>query len=58
MYSDGNSFEQILDRTLSNELLSDVDKREGSIVYDTLAPVCMELADAYAKMDILESVKK
>ena len=55
MYSDGNSFEQILDRTLSNELLSDVDKREGSIVYDTLAPVCMELADAYAKMDILES---
>ena len=55
MYSDGNSFEQILDRTLSNELLSDVDKREGSIVYDTLAPVCMELADAYVKMDILES---
>lgn len=55
MYSDENSFEQILDRTLSNELLSDVDKREGSIVYDTLAPVCMELADAYAKMDILES---
>ena len=55
MYSDGNSFEQILDRTLSNELLSDVDKREGSIVYDTLAPVCIELADAYAKMDILES---
>ena len=55
MYSDGNSFEQILDRTLSNELLSDIDKREGSIVYDTLAPVCMELADAYVKMDILES---
>ena len=55
MYSDGNSFEQILDRTLSNELLSDVDKREGSVVYDTLAPVCMELADAYVKMDILES---
>ena len=55
MYSDGNSFEQILNRTLSNELLSDVDKREGSIVYDTLAPVCMELADAYVKMDILES---
>ena len=55
MYSDGNSFEQILDRTLNNELLTDMDKREGSIVYDTLAPVCMELADAYAKMDILES---
>ena len=55
MYSDGNSFEQILDRTLNNELLTDMDKREGSIVYDTLAPVCMELADAYVKMDILES---
>ena len=55
MYSDGNSFEQILDRTLSNELLINMDKREGSIVYDTLAPLCMELADAYAKMDILES---
>lgn len=55
MYSDGNSFAEILDRTLSNELLTDMDKREGSIVYDTLAPVCMELADAYVKMDILES---
>ena len=55
MYSDGNSFAEILDRTLSNELLTDMDKREGSIIYDTLAPVCMELADAYVKMDILES---
>jgi len=55
MYSDENSFEQILDRTLNNELLINMDKREGSIVYDTLAPLCMELADAYVKMDILES---
>ena len=55
MYSDGNSFAEILDRTLSNELLINMDKREGSIVYDTLAPVCLELAEAYAKLDILES---
>jgi len=55
MYSDGNSFAEILDRTLSNELLTDMDKREGSIVYNTLAPVCLELAEAYIKMDILEN---
>ena len=55
MYSDGNSFAEILDRSLSNELLINMDKREGSIVYDTLAPVCLELAEAYAKLDILES---
>lgn len=55
MYSDGNSFAEILDRTLSNELLINMDKREGSIVYNTLAPVCLELAEAYAKLDILES---
>lgn len=53
-YSNGNSFEQILDRCLSNERLVDVDKRPGSIIYDTLAPLCMELADVYIKMDIME----
>lgn len=55
MYSDGNSFAEILDRSLSNELLTDMDKREGSIAYNTLAPVCLELAEAYIKMDILEN---
>ena len=55
MYSDGNSFAEILDRSLSNKLLTDMDKREGSIVYNTLAPVCLELAEAYVKMDILEN---
>lgn len=55
MYSDGNSFAEILDRALSNELLTDMDKREGSIAYNTLAPVCLELAEAYIKMDILEN---
>lgn len=55
MYSDGNSFAKILDRSLNNELLTDMDKREGSIVYNSLAPVCLELAEAYVKMDILEN---
>lgn len=54
-YSDDNSFEKILDRCLANDRLINVDKRVGSIIYDALAPVCLELAEAYAKMDILES---
>lgn len=53
-YSENNTFEKILQRCLSNELLENIDKRAGSIIYDTLAPVCMELAEAYVKMDILE----
>lgn len=31
----------------------DVDKREGSIIYDALAPTAMELAEAYSNMDLL-----
>lgn len=54
-YSDGNTYEEILQRCLANDLLSDVDKRQGSIIYDSLAPLCMELAEAYIKMDVLES---
>ena len=53
-YSDDNTFEKILDRCLANDRLVNVDKRVGSIIYDALAPVCLELAEAYAKMDILE----
>ena len=53
-YSDDNTFEKILDRCLANDRLVDVDKRVGSIIYDALAPVCLELAEAYVKMDILE----
>jgi len=53
-YSENNTFEKILQRCLSNELLENIDKRAGSIIYDTLAPVCMELAEAYVKMDILK----
>ena len=51
-YSDDNSFEKILDRALNNDALVNVDKRVGSIIYDALAPVCLELAEAYALLDI------
>ena len=53
-YSENNSFEQILDRTLNNDLLVNFDKREGSVIYNTLAPLCLELAEAYAQLDILQ----
>lgn len=54
-YSDDNSYEKILDRALNNDILNNMDKREGSIIYDALAPLCLELAECYAKMDILEA---
>lgn len=53
-YSDDNSFEKIMTRMLANERLANVDKRVGSIAYDSIAPCAMELAEVYAKMDILE----
>lgn len=54
-YSEDNSYEKILDRALNNDALANVDRRVGSIVYDALAPVCLELAEAYVQMDILEA---
>lgn len=39
---------QMLDR-----VPNDVDKREGSIIYDALAPTAMELAETYSNMDVL-----
>ena len=53
-YSDDNSFEKIIDRCLGNKILENVDKRPGSIIYDALAPICLELAECYVKMDIME----
>ena len=46
MYED-MTYEAILEDALSR-VPSDVDKREGSIIYDTLAPVCYKLAECYA----------
>ncbi|MBG9548357.1 baseplate J/gp47 family protein [Cytobacillus firmus] len=46
------TFENILQFML-DRVPDDVDKREGSIIYDALAPTAMELAEAYANMDLL-----
>lgn len=44
------SFESILDRMLER-IPSDMDKREGSIIYDALAPEALELARVYVGLD-------
>ncbi len=44
------TYEELLASMLS-EVPSDVDKREGSIIFDTLSPAALELAKAYMGMD-------
>lgn len=47
-------YEQILDRLLDN-VPNDVDKREGSIIYNALSPVAMELQLVYEELaDVLD----
>lgn len=53
MQLEDKTFEIILDRMLSR-VPDDIDKREGSIIYDALAPTAAELAQAYIE---LHSVK-
>ena len=52
-FSENNSFDDIMRRCLNNQLLNNVDKRVGSMIYDAMAPLALELAEAYAKMDIM-----
>ncbi len=52
-YSEDNTYEKILSRALENDRLVDMDKRPGSIAYDALAPLCLELANAYALLDVM-----
>ena len=49
-YSD-MTFEYLLSRCL-NRVSNDIDKREGSVIYNALAPACAELAEAYGVMSI------
>lgn len=49
MYGE-QTFEAILERMLNN-LPSNIDKREGSVAYDMLAPKAIELAMAYLELD-------
>ena len=50
-YSEGNSFDAILNRMLAN-VPDTLDKREGSIIYDALAPAAAELAQCYINLSI------
>lgn len=50
-FSDGNSFNDILNRCL-DRVDSSLDKRQGSIIYDALAPACAELAQCYIALDV------
>ena len=49
------TFEDILERML-NKVPSDVDKREGSIIYDALAPAAAELAQMYIQLAYFNSI--
>ena len=40
-----NTYENILNRVLSR-VDNSIDKREGSVIYSAVAPVCAELAQA------------
>lgn len=49
MYED-QTYEVILNRTL-DEIPDTIDKRQGSVIYDALAPACIELAQMYIELD-------
>ena len=50
-FSEGNSFNEILERCLAR-IPDSLDKREGSIIYDALAPACAEMAQLYIALDV------
>lgn len=50
-FSEGNDFEDILQRLLNN-VSDDIDKRQGSIIYDALAPAAAEIAQCYIALDV------
>ncbi|WP_313132652.1 baseplate J/gp47 family protein [Anaerocolumna sp.] len=49
---EANTYEAILARML-DKIPDTLDKREGSIIYDALAPVAVELTQAYIEMDVI-----
>lgn len=46
------TFDSIIADMLNN-VPSNVDKREGSVIYDSLAPVAIELAQMYINLDVI-----
>lgn len=51
-YSDQMTYEYILGRML-DRVPNTIDKREGSIIYDALAPVAVEITKAYMELDVI-----
>lgn len=49
---ENETFYNILNRALG-KVPTDVDKRQGSIIYDALAPICSELAQVYIQLDLV-----
>lgn len=49
---EANTYDAILARML-DKIPDSLDKREGSIIYDALAPVAVELTQAYIEMDVI-----
>ncbi len=52
MYEDNNTFEDIMERTLA-KVATNVDKREGSVIYNALAPTNEEIAYLYVLLDAI-----
>lgn len=49
---ENKDFDSIMDEMLAS-VNDKLDKREGSIIYDAIAPIAMELAQAYIDMDMI-----
>ena len=50
--TDEHSYEALMARCLGR-VSAEVDKREGSILYDALAPACAELAVLYTELETM-----
>ena len=46
------TFDVILERMM-DRVPNNIDKREGSIIYDALAPAAVELAQMYIELDVI-----
>ena len=54
-YLDKYTYEYLIAQALS-KVPENLDKREGSIIYDSLAPACYELSEFY--MELKKYIKK
>ena len=52
MFSESNTYESIMDEMLSN-VDESIDTREGSIIYEAVSGMAMEIAQLYADMDMV-----